>query len=48
MGLRQANEELLLIKTKTGAPVWQSVRNKAFSLHEADMRHHISVLIDKH
>jgi hypothetical protein len=48
MGLRQANEELLLIKTKTGAPIWQSVRNKAFSLHEADMRHHISVLIDKH
>jgi hypothetical protein len=48
MGLRQANEELLLIKTKTGAPIWQSVKNKAFSLHEADMRHHISVLIDKH
>jgi hypothetical protein len=48
MGLRQANEELLLIKTKTGAPIWQSVKNKAFSLHEADMRHHIAILVDKH
>ena len=47
MGIRQAGEELLLIKTKTGAPVWQSVLNKAFSLHEADMRRHIAILLDK-
>lgn len=48
MGIRQAGEELLLTKTKTGAPIWQSLLNKGFSLHEADMRHHINVLVDKH
>lgn len=48
MGMRQAGDELLLIKTKTGAPIWQSVSNKALSLREADMRHHISILLDKH
>ena len=47
LGIRQASEELLLIKTKTGAPVWQSVLNKQFSLHEADMRRHIAILLDK-
>jgi hypothetical protein len=47
MGIRQATEELLLIKTKTGAPAWQSVLNKQFSLHESDMRRHIAILIDK-
>ncbi|HEY6660697.1 MAG TPA: hypothetical protein VI031_06135 [Pyrinomonadaceae bacterium] len=48
MGIRQAGEELLLIKTKTGAPIWQSVLNKQFSLHEADMRRHIAILLDQH
>src|SRR5215218_7163050 len=44
MGIRQAGEELLLTKTKTGAPTCNSVVNKGLSLHEADMRHHINVL----
>ena len=48
MGIRHAGDELVLIKTKTGAPTWQSVRNKNFSLREADMRHHIDILVDKH
>jgi hypothetical protein len=48
LGIRQAGKELLLIKTKTGAPIWQSLLNKSFSLHEADMRHHIEILLDKH
>jgi hypothetical protein len=48
MGIPKAGEELLLTKTKTGAPIWQSVQNKGFSLHEADMRHHINILVDKH
>src|ERR1044071_971381 len=47
LGIRQAGEELLLTKTKTGAPIWQSVLNKGLTLHEADMRHHIHVLLDK-
>ncbi len=48
MGIRQASEELLLTKTKTGAPAWNSAINKHFSLREADMRRHIAILIDKH
>jgi hypothetical protein len=48
LGIRQAGKELLLTKTKAGAPIWQSVLNKGFSLHEADMRHHISILLDQH
>ena len=48
MGLRQASDELLLAKTATGAPAWRSVSNKRFSLHEADIRHHLSILVDKH
>ena len=47
LGIRQASEELLLIKTKTGTPLWQSVLNKAFSLHETDMRRHIALLLDR-
>jgi len=46
MGIRQADEELLLTKTKTGAPTWNSVVNKLFSLRESDMRRHIAILID--
>ncbi len=47
LGIRQAGEELLLTKTKSGAPAWKSVLNKALSLHEADMRHHLEILLDK-
>lgn len=47
LGIRQASEELLLIKTMTGTPLWQSVLNKAFSLHETDMRRHIALLLDR-
>lgn len=47
MGIRQASEELLLIKTKTGAPAWNSVVNKHLSLRESDMRRHIAILVDK-
>jgi hypothetical protein len=47
MGIPRAGDELLLTKTTAGAPAWKSVLNKRFSLHEADIRHHISVLLDK-
>src|SRR5215217_2088115 len=47
LGIRQAGEELLLIKTKTGAPAWNSVSNKQFFLRESDMRHHIAILLDR-
>lgn len=48
LGIRQAGQELLLTKTKTGAPAWTSFVNKHFSLHESDMRRHIAILIDQH
>jgi len=48
MGIPRAGDELLLTKTDSGAPSWKSVSNKRFSLHEADIRHHISILLDKH
>jgi len=48
LGIRQAGEELLLTKTKTGAPAWKSVSNKQLCLHEADMRHHIAILLNQH
>jgi hypothetical protein len=46
MGIPRAGDELLLTKTHTGAPSWKSVSNKRFSLHEADIRHHLSILLD--
>lgn len=48
LGIRQAGEELLLARTKTGAPTWRSLLNKRFSLHESDIRRHIAILLDKH
>ena len=48
LGIRQAGQELLLMKTHTGAPMWKSLANKGFALHESDIRHHIDILVDKH
>jgi hypothetical protein len=48
MGLRHAGHELLLIKTRNGAPAWKALSSKPFDLHEADMRRHIAILLDKH
>jgi len=47
LGIRKAGQELLLTKTKMGAPAWQSVLNRGFSLRESDMRRHISILLDR-
>lgn len=48
LGIRNANEELLLAKSKTGAPSWQSVSKKQTSLHAADLRRHLTILLDQH
>jgi hypothetical protein len=45
LGIRKANEELLLIKSSTGAPAWKSPRA---ILHESDMRRHLKILLDQH
>lgn len=44
LGLKAANEELLLTKSQQGSPVWKSLKHP--SLHESHMRRHIAVLLD--
>ncbi|HJP94116.1 MAG TPA: hypothetical protein VJ875_19310 [Pyrinomonadaceae bacterium] len=46
MGIRQASDQLLLTKTSAGTPSWKSVSNRRLSLHEADIRRHLSILLD--
>jgi hypothetical protein len=47
LGIRTANEELLLAKSKTGAPAWKSVEGKHAFVHESDIRRHIALLLDQ-
>jgi hypothetical protein len=47
MGIKAANEELLLTKSKTGSPTWKSALKDHRVLLEADIRHHISILLDR-
>ena len=47
LGIRQANEELLLTKSSNGAPAWKSCATK-HALHKADMRRHLKILLDQH
>ena len=44
LGIRTANEELLLTKSPNGTPVWKSLKHA--SLHESHMRRHIAILLD--
>ena len=46
LGIRTANEELLLTKSHKGTPVWKSLKHA--SLHESHMRRHIAILLDQH
>ena len=45
LGIRTANEELLLTKSSRGTPVWKSLKHP--SLHESHMRRHIAILLDQ-
>ena len=48
MGIRAASEELRLLKSNTGTPVWTvTSRRGRQALLEADVRRHIAILIDK-
>jgi hypothetical protein len=47
LGIKAANEELLLARSNTGAPAWKSVSNKHASVLQADLRRHIAILLDK-
>jgi len=44
LGLKTANEELLLTKSNKGTPVWKS--HEHTSLHESHMRLHLAILLD--
>ena len=47
LGIKKANEELLLVKSTTGAPAWKSISNKHTFLHQSDMRRHLAILLDR-
>src|SRR5215217_2216787 len=47
LGIRAANEELLLIKSNTGAPAWKSISDKHTALRQTDLRRHLAILLDK-
>ena len=47
LGIKTANEELLLVKSPTGAPTWKSLSKKHTFLHQSDMRHHLAILLDQ-
>src|ERR1041384_1891747 len=44
LGLKNANDEVLLTKSHNGTPVWKSLKHAA--LHESHMRRHIAILLD--
>lgn len=46
LGIRAANEELLLSKSSTGAPAWKSIQKNYFLL-EADLRRHLQILLNE-
>jgi hypothetical protein len=48
LGIKTANEELLLMKSSTGAPTWKSLSKNHTILHESDMRRHLALLLDRH
>lgn len=47
MGIKTANDELLLSKSNTGAPAWKSTLKKRPLIHESDLRRHIAILLDQ-
>ena len=51
VGIKSASEELLLAKSRSGAPRWVSAERAhgpTAGLRESDLRRHISILLDRH
>jgi hypothetical protein len=50
LGIVSANEELLLKKANSGAPIWLSSSRRAARavMHESDVRRHLAILLDSH
>jgi hypothetical protein len=48
VGIRRADEELLLSRSAAGSPLWTSVTKKPHVFHESDIRRHLAILLDRH
>lgn len=46
LGIRAANDELLLSRSSAGTPQWTVVTKQQYAFLEAHIRHHLSVLLD--
>jgi hypothetical protein len=46
LGIKAANEQLLLARSNTGAPAWKSIEKKHLLL-EADLRRHLKILLNQ-
>jgi hypothetical protein len=49
LGIKSANEELLLIRSQSGKPRWVALekRGRRAEVHEASARNHIAILLDE-
>ena len=48
LGIKNATDELRLLKSSSGAPVWhRTSRSKSATVLEADVRRHLALLVDK-
>ena len=47
IGIKTANDELLLSKSNTGVPAWKSLLKTHSIIHESDLRRHLAILIDQ-
>ena len=46
VGIRRADEELLLSRSAAGSPQWTSLMKGAQVFHESDVRRHVTILLD--
>ena len=47
MGIKTANQELLLGRSGNGGPAWRLAQHSR-AFREADLRHHLAILLDNH
>lgn len=48
VGIKHADEELLLSRSASGAPQWTSLTKRSRVFHESDIDRHLAVLLDRH
>jgi hypothetical protein len=47
VGIRRADEELLLSKSAAGSPQWTSLTKRPHAFHQSDIRRHLAILLDR-